>query len=84
MALGRQLTGRLENQIAQLADCRLLQLPCTDPLLQDWKQVGGRLARTRDGMCQDVIAFKNSRDRLPLDNCWVLELQVLGRLGKWF
>ena len=34
-------------------------------------------------MRKNVIAFKDSRNNLSLDNGWVLELQVLGSFSQW-
>lgn len=82
VALGGQLASWLEHQVPESTNRVGFCLPSADPFFKYGQQVRSSLARTRHGMCQDVITFNDRWNRLSLDHSGVLEFKVLGSLSQ--
>ena len=76
MTLSGKLPCRLQNEIPQLANRRLLRLSKSDVLFQDWKQVCSCLSTSSYCMCQHIVALQDWWYHLPLNHSWVLIIKI--------
>jgi hypothetical protein len=82
VALGGQLTRRLEDQVAEFPEGCFLSLSEPQVLLENGQKVRGGLTRASDCVCEDVVPLKDRRNDLSLNHSRVLVVEILASLHQ--
>ena len=83
MTLSRQLSSRLEDQVPQLAKVCVESLSQAKILLKHGQQIAGSLSTSCDGVRQYIMALKDCRHDLSLDDGWMIIIKIRTSSYQW-
>ena len=82
VALGSELTGRLQHQKSELANACGFDVAKLDKFLKDGEKISCCFTTASYRVSQHIVTIEDGGDYFPLDDSWVFVVEVESGLGQ--